>query len=225
MKKIHHIALILLLGSASLLHAADYQYQYFNEEKEKYTPFSDYIPRSRLHYQTTPYFVEDYYELYGMKQYYNENSLRMNIARLETALQCKFRHPSNALVPLQSEEEYLKYRRLMFMHINYLIMRNYLKIGARYDIHFPKFYHQDFAEEILDSLNTAEKLYKAARPYWAKVKKYANDASTIPLTTELSHMESNRYQIITGEIDYDRIIDSHLSRLERKRAMLRGQQQ
>ncbi len=111
----------------------DYQYQYFTEEKDKYVPFSDYIPKVRLHYKTVPHYLEDYYELYGMKQYYNENSLRMNIARMKTALNCKFRHPSEALVKVETKEEYLKYRRLMFMHINILIMRNYMRIASRYD--------------------------------------------------------------------------------------------
>jgi hypothetical protein len=82
----------LILFTALVVHAEDYQYQYFNDEKNKYVPFSDYIPRSRLHYKTVPHYVEDFYELYGMKQYYNENSLRKNIDRLKIAMECKFRH-------------------------------------------------------------------------------------------------------------------------------------
>src|SRR4030042_56619 len=130
-----NIITALLLCLVVNLHAEDYQYQYFSKkgEKDKYVPFSDYIPQIRLHYQTVPHYLEDYYLLYGMQQYYNENSLRKNIARLKTALRCKFRHPSVALVKVETEQEYLKYRNLMFMHINMLIMRNYLTIASRYD--------------------------------------------------------------------------------------------
>ena len=110
MKKIFSI--IIILVCTGTLQAEDYQYQYFTEEKDKYVPFSDYIPRSRLHYKTVPHYVEDYYLLYGMKQYYNENSLRMNILRMQKALFCKFRHPSEALVKLETEPEYKKYRKL-----------------------------------------------------------------------------------------------------------------
>ncbi len=38
-----------------------------------------------------------------------------------------------ALIKIESEEEYSKYRNLMFMHINMLIMRDHMKIAARYD--------------------------------------------------------------------------------------------
>ena len=39
---------------------------------------------------THPHFLEDYYQLYGMKLYYNENSLRRNIRMLKIALNSKF---------------------------------------------------------------------------------------------------------------------------------------
>ncbi|MDY6970652.1 MAG: hypothetical protein SVR08_18660, partial [Spirochaetota bacterium] len=188
--------------------AEDYQYQYFNEKK-KYTPFSDYIPKVRLHYKTVPHYLEDYYELYGMKQYYNENSLRMNIARLKTALNCKFRHPSQAIIKIKTKDEYLKYRRLMFMHINILIMRNYLKIASRYDMKKIYFYNLDFAQEISESLDIAEKQYKDALPYWTEIKNYAQSASRIKLTTDLGFIESERYSIITGEVNYGKIIKDH----------------
>ena len=202
------------------LNAEDYQYQYFTKEKDKYVPFSDYIPKSRLHYQTVPHYLEDYYQLYGMKQYYNENSLRKNIHRLKIALDSKFRHPSMALVKVESEKEYLKYRNLMFMHINLLIMRNYLKIGARYDKKKIYFFNMDFAKEIRESLDIAEKNYREAIPYWEEAKKYAAQASNIKITTELSFMESERYSIIHGELDFSKIINTYLKNLAKKKNRL-----
>ncbi|HPQ52094.1 MAG TPA: hypothetical protein PK253_02520 [Spirochaetota bacterium] len=215
-----HIAIALITIFIPLSSSAeDYQYQYFHKKK-RYTPFSDYIPKSRLHYQTVPHHLEDFYQLYRMKQYYNENDLRKNIERLQTALQCRFRHPSQALTKIESEREYVKYRNLMFMHINMLIMRNYLKIAHRYDKRNLYFYSVDFAEDIRNSLDVADTYYIEAIPYWEKAKHYALKASEIRITTDLGTIESERYAIITGETDFDRIIKTYRSRLQKKKNIL-----
>jgi hypothetical protein len=204
----------------SIAHTEDYQYQYFNKDKDKYVPFSDYIPKIRLHYFTVPHYLEDFYQLYGMKQHYNENSLRKNIERLKTALNCKFRHPSEALVKVESEEEYLKYRRLMFMHINILIMRSHMSIAARYDKQKITFYNSPFAKEIKESFDIAERFYREAIPYWETAKKYAADASEVRITTDLGFIESERFSIKNGDLDYGKIINDHLKRLDQKRQKL-----
>ncbi|MBN2403030.1 MAG: hypothetical protein JXN64_11605 [Spirochaetes bacterium] len=209
-----------MISLQGTLFSEDYQYQYFNKEKDKYVPFSDYIPKVRLHYYTVPHYLEDFYQLYGMKQHYNENSLRKNIDRLKTALNCKFRHPSEALVKVESDEEYLKYRRLMFMHINILIMRNYLRIASRYDKQKIYFYNSPFAKEINESFDIAESLYREAIPYWGKAEKYAMDASEIKITTGLGFIESERYSIVKGDLSYGKIINDHLKRLTSKREKL-----
>ncbi|MCP4133395.1 MAG: hypothetical protein GY754_20675 [bacterium] len=213
------ISLILLILAATLS-GEDYQYQYFSKEKDKYVPFSDYIPRYRRHMQTVPHFLEDYYELYGMKQHYNENSLRANIARMKTALSRKFRHPSMALVRVDSDKEYLKYRNLMFMHINLLIMRNYLKIGSRYDMKRLHFYSRNYAEDISKSLVIAEKHYKEAMPYWKKAKRYAQKASRIKITTDMGYIESERFSIINKDLNYENIIKNHIRKVGRKKQKL-----
>lgn len=213
------LIIIPLLVSNQEINSEDYQYQYF-KEKKKYTPFSDYIPRVRLHYKTVPHYLEDYYELYGMKQYYNENSLRKNVERLKTALKCKFRHPSQALVKINTESEYLKYRNLMFMHINILIMRNYLKIAARYDKRKIYFYSLDFAREISESLDIAKKNYNEALPFWERAIGYAKRASEIKLTTDLGFIESERYSIIKNELDYGRVINGYIARVDFKKNKL-----
>ncbi|MCU0849022.1 MAG: hypothetical protein MUD12_14135 [Spirochaetes bacterium] len=212
--------LILAISAAASAFGEDYEYQYFKNKGKKYTPFSDYIPKVRLHYKTVPHYLEDYYELYGMKQYYNENSLRKNIERLKTALECKFRHPSEAIVRIDTEEEYLKYRKLMFMHINMLIMRNHLSIASRYDKQKIYFYNAEFAKEINESLDIAEKYYSEAVPYWEKAKKYAEEASAIKITTALGFIESERYSIIHNEYDFAKIIDNYLRKVKEKKKKL-----
>lgn len=202
-------------------YAEDYQYQYFSEKNE-YVPFSDYIPRIRLHYYTVPHYLEDYYLLYGMNLYYNENSLRKNVEMLKTGLSCNFRFPSEALVKTETEDEYLKYRKLMFMHINIMIMRNYLKIGVRYDKKNIKFYDSVFAKEINDSLDTAKKMYQEALPYWYEAKKHAEESSRIKITTKMSNIETERYRIITGDLDFAKIINYHITSVNKKQAKLQN---
>lgn len=214
--------IIILLLTATALSAEDYQYQYFSKPKERdrYVPFSDYIPQIRLHYQTVPHYLEDYYELYGLKLYYNENTLRKNIEGLKTALQRKFRHPSMALVKVESEREYFKYRNLMFMHINMLIMRSYLSIASRYDKQKVLFYNWDYAQEISESLDIAERHYAEALPYWDRVREYAQVASQVKITTDLGFIETERKNIITGNIDFGRIIAGYRNGIREKKQKL-----
>lgn len=220
-QKITLILLIITFISAVNLSAEDYQYQYFTEKKT-YTPFSDYIPKVRLHYYTVPHYLEDYYLLYGMKLYYNETSLRKNIDMLKTALSSKFCHPSQALVKSETENEYNKYRKLMFMQINLMIMRNYLTIGSKYDKKNIRFHDAAFAKDINDSLTIAAKMYNEAIPYWEEAKKYANDASKIKITTKLSNIETERFRIIRGDLDYNKIISSHLNSVNKKQEKLKN---
>ncbi|MCX7679575.1 MAG: hypothetical protein N2316_10200 [Spirochaetes bacterium] len=213
------IALVLAILYPLIGWGEDYQYQYFVEDK-KYTPFSDYIPKVRHHFYTVPHYVEDFYLLYGLKQYYNENTLRRNIARLKTALQCKFRHPSEAFIPISTEEEYYKYRNLLFMHINMLILRDHLKIAARYDKRTLPFYSADFAKDIYESLTIAEKMYRDALPYWFDAVKYAHNASRIKLTLDMGALETERYRIVKGDVNFETIINKYLESVAQKKSML-----
>jgi len=222
----YRIALILtgLMMIPSVIMGDDYQFQYFSDpkSKEKYVPFSDYIPRIRMHNYTHPHFLEDYYQLYGMKLHYRENSLRRNIRMLKTALNCKFRHPANALVKVDTEKEYLKYRKIMFMHINLLIMRNHMKIAVRYDKRKIYFYDQTFAKEISESLKIADRYYRQALPYWEEAKRLAEEASRIKITTRMSNIESERFRIINGETDFERIINRHIKKIGQKQSKLQN---
>ncbi len=219
--KVKFKILILLFFSVINLYAEDYEYQYFDKKgKDPHTPFSDYIPRSRLHFDTIPHYLEDFYLLYGLKQHYNEDTLRKNIDRLKSALNSKFRHPSMALVKVESEQEYLRYRNLMFMHINLLIMRSQLSIASRYDMQKIRFYNGDFAKDIGESLNIADKYYAEALPYWESAMEYAKRASGIKINTDLGFIENERYLIMKGELDFGKIIANYRKNIILKKAKL-----
>jgi hypothetical protein len=212
----------LLLPAGSSAHAQMYQYQYHAKEKntQNKVPYSDFNPKVKLDWYTQPHYLEDYYLLYGMKQYYDENSLRANIGRMEAALGSKFRHPSEALVKVQTEEEYNKYKELMYMHINMLIMRDIMKIAVRYDKQKIYFYNLDFAQTISESLDEADKIYEQALPYWDEAKRRAQNATRFKITTEMSFIESERFSIVKGETDFRKIIGKHRESIKKKKQQL-----
>lgn len=188
----------------------DYEY----EQNGLKTKFSDWVPY-KLH-KWNPKFLEDYYELYGLKLHYNENELRKNIYFLKIGLQSRFRHPRNALCPIKDEEYYLKYRLLLTMHLNLQIMRSYMRIASLYDKRHLYFQNLDFAHELKNSFKLAEGFYKEALPYWEKARENAFKAEKIKKEIDLGTLESERYEITAGKLNFAEIIGDHLMRLDKK---------
>ena len=187
---------------------------YYYDQSGMFTKFSDWIPK-RLH-QWNPVFVEDFFLLYSLKQLYGEQELLLNIYFMKAALTKKFRHPRYALAKIETKEEYHKYRLLIFMHLNLQIMRSYLNIGSKFDKRHLYFYNLDFADDLKESFSVAENYYKLALPYWNKAKEYAVEAGRYKFEIDLAALESIRYEISTGEIDYDKYIANHLNKVRQK---------
>ena len=196
----------------------DYNYEY--EKNGPYTKFSDWVPY-KLH-KWDPRFLEDFYELYALPQHYGENELRRDIYFLKIALNKRFRHPKNALCEITTEESYHKYRLLLFMHINMQIMRAYMRIGSKYDKRHLYFYNLDFAYDLNRSFNTAEAFYREAKPYWEKAKHYAREADKIKIMVDMGTIETKRYEIINGKLDFGYLIDRHLKNLEKKQKTVKA---
>ncbi|BDA78439.1 hypothetical protein LPTSP3_g13690 [Leptospira kobayashii] len=211
--------LILFFVSHSLFAwETDIDYNYEYEKNGPYTKFSDWVPY-KLH-KWDPKYLEDYYELYNLKQHYNENELRKNIYFLKVALTKRFRHPKHALCETKTEAEYYKYRNLMFMQINLGIMRSYMRIASKFDKRHVYFYNLDFAHELKNSFQIAEGFYKEAIPYWEKAKEYADKANEVPSDLDLGTIETERYEIVKGKLDFGYIIENHLTRLEGKQKIV-----
>lgn len=194
---------------------AQLRLDYYYDQSEMYTKFSDWIPK-KLH-QWHPTHVEDFFLLYSLRSYYNTQELKRNIFFLETGLKKRFRHPSQALCKITSKPEYHKYRLLIFMHMNLKIMRSYLRIGSKFDKRHLYFYNLDFADDLKKSFAVAQYYYEKSIPYWEKAQKYAAQASVYPFELDMGTLESIRHEIMTGEIDFGLYTRNHLKRLKQKR--------
>ncbi len=212
--------LCIVAGTTPTLQAweTDIDYNYEYEKNGPYTKFSDWVPY-KLH-KWEPKYLEDYYELYNLKQHYNENELRKNIYFLKIALGKRFRHPKHALCETKTEKEYYKYRNLMFMHLNLGIMRSYMRIASKFDKRHVYFYNLDFAHELKNSFGIAEGFYKEAIPYWEKAREYADRANEVPVDLDLGTIETERFEIVTGKLDFGYIIQNHLTRLSGKQKIV-----
>ncbi|MES0491312.1 MAG: hypothetical protein ABUK01_15065 [Leptospirales bacterium] len=212
LKKYTLTATLFLVITGGLF--AQLRLDYYYDQSGMYTKFSDWIPK-RLH-QWQPTHVEDFFLMYSLKSLYGEESLRRNIYFLKIAIRSRFRHPSRALCKIETKEEYHKYRLMMHMHINLKIMRAYMRIGSLYDKRHLYFYNLDFSDDLKESFAIAEGFYKEAFPYWKKAKSLAQKASKYDFEMDLGPIESIRYEIVTGEINFDKIIRDHLRRLHKK---------
>jgi len=213
---------VLLFGilsiSGSLNSEVDLDYNYEYEKNGPHTKFSDWIP-FKLH-KWEPRFLEDFYELYGLKLHYGENELRRDIYFLKIGLNKRFRNPKNALCEIKNETAYHKYRLLIFMHINLQIMRSYMRIGSLYDKRHLYFYNLDYAYDLKKSFEIAGSFYDESKNYWKKAKDYAVKADQIPIDLDMGTMESERFDIVQGKLNFETIIDNHLSRLNKKQKIV-----
>ncbi len=187
---------------------------YYYDRTGRWVKFSDWIPYKQKKFQ--PMFFEDYYLMYGLKIGYNVPELKENIYFLYMALSSKFRHPRNSLCKIQTEEEFHKYRLIMFMEVHLLIMRMYLRLGSLYDKRHLYFHDLDVADDLEVSFLIARTYYNEALKYWNIAKEYAKKASQYPFTLDLGTIESHRHDIINQDLDFERIIKRHLNRVETK---------
>ena len=91
-----------------------------------------------------------------------------------------------------------------------------MRIASLFDKRHLYFYNLDFADQLKESFSIAEYFYKQAKPYWIKARRLAQQSSRYKFELDLGSLESIRYDIITGEMNYNKYINTHLSRLAKK---------
>ena len=163
-------------------------------------------------------YAEQYYRLFHLHFYRYPDDCMENIHYLEEALKADFCNPLYALAEIRDKRQWERYRYLFRMHVNLLLIRQYLRLGSGWDKQVAYFYNAPWKEQNLKSLDTAEEIYRVALHYWDQALKWSGEVKNVRLHLESAQFwEDEHYRIETGELDYSMIIRGHLDRLQRVR--------
>ena len=80
-------------------------------------------------------------------------------------------------------------------------------------------YNAPWKQENLESLEIAETAYRTALAYWNTAKEWATKAQNIRwiYLPEVQFWDDESHRIVTGELNYERIINRELTRLQKVR--------
>jgi len=167
------------------------------------------------------YYAEEFY-LYVLNLHHTNPNLARNIRYMQWALEAPFDNPVRSLAVIKTEDDFERYRSLFKMHVNLLIIDSYLKLGARFDKEHVYFFNLRYAEELLESFGIARYYYETGKNYWDEAVIHAHRADGVETRITRDSWENELYLILSGELDYDRIIDEHLGRLDGKIRTVEG---
>lgn len=145
-----------------------------------------------------------------------------NIYWLEKAAQADFANPLYARAKIDTEKQWEKYRYLFQMHINLKLIEQHLRLGRTYDKKVAKFYDAPWQDEYIRNLEKSLSCYKAGLYYWQEAQIWAEKANTKDFNflfiTDLQNWEDERERIKTGELDYGKMLEREIARVEKVHA-------
>lgn len=166
-------------------------------------------------------YLEGFYNLYVENFYQYPHDVNRNIYYLKASLGVPFRNPLYALAEIENKDEWEKYRYLMYTHINLKLVDSFLQLAKGLDKQKAYFYNAPWKEYNIKSLNEAELYYLEAKKHWVDAVEWsslaADEKFMFLFIEEIQNFEDESYMIQTGELDYNKIIDKHLTRLRRVR--------
>lgn len=176
-----------------------------------------FFPLSNLNAYMVKY-KEDWYKLYHVHyQQYPDDCIE-NIYWLEKAAQADFCNPQFLDFKLTSEKEWEKYRYLFQMHINLKLIEQHLRLGRTYDKKEVYFYDAPFKDQYLSNLEKCLTCYKAGLYYWQEAKIWAEKANEAKFNflfiTDKQNWEDERERIKSGQLDYQKMLEREISRIE-----------
>jgi hypothetical protein len=165
-------------------------------------------------------YAEEYYKLYHEHLHHYPDDTMEDIFYLETALKSDFANPLYALTPIRDKTEWERYRDLFSMHLNLKLIASYLTLGNKYDKMAAYFFNAPWKRQNLESLDTAEQVYKVAYGYWTKAKEWSAKAWALRDVHlgAIENWQDENFRIEKGDLDYQETIDLQLSRLAKVRA-------
>ena len=164
-------------------------------------------------------YAEQFYRLYHDHFHrYPEDTLE-NIFYLEEALKSDFCNPLNALAKIEDTTEWERYRYLFSMHVNIKLTELYLTLGSKYDKMEAYFFNYPWREENIKSLDKAERIYSMARYYWQEALDWSMKIPySFTVIEDIQFWEDEHFRVQTGDLNYTRIIDYQIARLQDVRA-------
>lgn len=164
-------------------------------------------------------YKEDYYRLYHVHHQQLPDDCIENIYWLEKAVNADFANPQYAAAKIENEKQWEKYRYLFQMHLNLKLIEQHLRLGRIYDKQVAYFYDAPWKEQYLRDLEKTLTCYEACRTYWQEAKLWAEKASTTKFNflfiTDLQNWEDERERIVTGALNYTKILDREISRVKK----------
>jgi len=166
------------------------------------------------------YYKEQYYKLFHIHYIQYPDDTIENIYWLEKARNADFCNPLYALAKIPDEKHWEKYRYLFNMHIELKLIEQHMYLGSKYDKQVAYFYNAPWKKENLESLQIAETAYRAALAYWKTAVEWSQKAEKLRFIhlPEIQYWEDESYRISQGELNYARIIERELERLQKVRA-------
>lgn len=162
-------------------------------------------------------YKEDFYKLYHIHYQQFPDDCMENIYWLEQAVRADFCNPLYAKIKITNEDEYEKYRYLFMMHLNLKLVEQHLRLGRIYDKKAFYFYDAPWKDEYLSNLQKTKSCYEAGYYYWKEASLWAEKANIgkfkFLFLTGLQNWEDERERIGTGELDYKKMLDRELNRV------------
>ncbi len=164
-------------------------------------------------------FKEDWYKLYHVHyQQYPDDCIE-NIYWLEKAAQADYCNPLFIGFTVENEKQWEKYRYLFQMHINLKLIEQHLRLGRTYDKKCIYFYDSPWKDEYLRNMEKALVCYKAGLYYWTEsllwFEKADSPSFNFLFITARQDWEDERERIKNGELDYKKMLEREITRLEK----------
>ncbi len=169
-------------------------------------------------------YKEDFYRLYHVHYQQYPDDCMENIYWLEQAVRADFANPLYANARITTEAEWEKYRNLFLMHLNLKLIEQHQRLARTYDKRAIYFYDAPWKDEYISNLKKAKSCYEAGLYYWKEARLWAEKASETKFRflflTDLDNWEDERERIDTAELDYGKILNRELSRVNEEIARL-----
>jgi hypothetical protein len=165
-------------------------------------------------------YKEQYYKLYHEQLYHYPEDTMESMFYLQQALKADFCNPLYALAKINDKTDWERYRYLFTMHVNLKLVYLSLTLGSKYDKMVAYFYNEPWKRQNLESLETAEQIYRSALGYWSEAKAWSLQAWRLRDVhlEKIQEWEEENYRIETGDLDYAEIIAKQLARVQKVRA-------